>query len=690
MARPRDFARDSLAPLLEPIEIGGVTLRNRIVKAPQDTHFVGPDGQVEDRVIALYEAIARGGVGLIVLASVPPIEMAPEAQQIAIWDDRFIPGLAKVAEAVHAHGARIVVQLNHGGPAEVDHYPSGRAWSASTLEADDLPSPFPHFKPVRGLERDEIHSAVEAYILAAERAHAAGYDGVEVHAAHTYLLASFLTRIWNRRSDDYGPATAESRTRIVRDIIGGIRRRVGDGFMVGVRINGIEFGAPGALTVSEAIENARAIDTLDPAYISVTGYGHGPVPFKYVPDYWRYPEPEPAMTPYVASTKNEGLLIPAAASVRDAVRAPVIGVGGLTPETAAEALRRGRVDLVALGRALWADHDLVNKVAAGRADEVRPCTRCATCEVSPRKCRVNAALGGTDDYVLKPAEVRKRVAVVGGGPAGMEAARVAAERGHAVVLFEKERQLGGMLPLAVMVKGTETEDILGYRDYLVRQLDRLGVEVHLGSSISAEVMGGLELDAIVVAVGGRYRLPDIPGLDTSRVMTTAQLAQRASLPLRLLGSRITRDLTRLYLPFGRRVVVIGGRIEGAETAEFLVKRGRDVTILESGDEFGQGMPARLLMRLEAWLAERGVPVHTGVRFEEISDHGVRFTTSEGERMTVEADDILVAAPQGPETDLAESLAGLAPEVHVVGPKATDRPWLIVDAVAGGFAVGSRL
>ncbi len=679
-----------MAPLLEPIEIGGVTLRNRIVKAPQDTHFVGPDGQVEDRVIALYEAIARGGVGLIVLASVPPIEMAPEAQQIAIWDDRFIPGLAKVAEAVHAHGARIVVQLNHGGPAEVDHYPSGRAWSASTLEADDLPSPFPHFKPVRGLERDEIHSAVEAYILAAERAHAAGYDGVEVHAAHTYLLASFLTRIWNRRSDDYGPATAESRTRIVRDIIGGIRQRVGDGFMVGVRINGIEFGAPGALTVSEAIENARAIDTLDPAYISVTGYGHGPVPFKYVPDYWRYPEPEPAMKPYVASTKNEGLLIPAAASVRDAVRAPVIGVGGLTPETAAEALRRGRVDLVALGRALWADHDLVNKVAAGRADEVRPCTRCATCEVSPRKCRVNAALGGTDDYVLKPAEVRKRVAVVGGGPAGMEAARVAAERGHAVVLFEKERQLGGMLPLAVMVKGTETENILGYRDYLVRQLDRLGVEVHLGSSISAEVMGGLELDAIVVAVGGRYRLPDIPGLDTSRVMTTAQLAQRASLPLRLLGSRITRDLTRLYLPFGRRVVVIGGRIEGAETAEFLVKRGRDVTILESGDEFGQGMPARLLMRLEAWLAERGVPVHTGVRFEEISDHGVRFTTSEGERMTVEADDILVAAPQGPETDLAESLAGLAPEVHVVGPKATDRPWLIVDAVAGGFAVGSRL
>jgi 2,4-dienoyl-CoA reductase (NADPH2) len=396
------------------------------------------------------------------------------------------------------------------------------------------------------------------------------------------------------------------------------------------------------------------------------------------------------MERYVARIKEEGLLIPAAGSIRDAVRAPVIGVGGLTPETAADALTKGRVDLVALGRALWADHDLVNKVAEGRADDVRPCTRCATCEISPRKCRVNAALGSTDDYVVKPAEVRKRVAVVGGGPAGMEAARVAAERGHEVVLFEKERQLGGMLPLAVMVKGTETENILGYRDYLIRQLDVLGVEVRLGSPIDAEAVKGLELDAIVVAAGGRYRLPDIPGIDPSRVTTTAQLAQRAKLPLRFFGPQITRNLTRFYLPFGKRVVVIGGRIEGAETAEFLVKRGRDVTILDSDDAFGQGMPSRLLMRLEAWLADKGVPVHTGVHFEEVTDRGVRFTTSEGKSMTVEADDIIVAAPQGPDTTLAKSLSGLAPEVHVVGPKSTDRPWLIVDAVAGGFAVGSRL
>jgi 2,4-dienoyl-CoA reductase (NADPH2) len=680
----------SFPTLLSPIEVGGIRLSNRIIKAPQDTHFVGPDGQVEDRVVALYEALARGGVGLIVLASVPPIAMAPEAQQIAIWDDEFIPGLARVADAVHRHGSKIVVQLNHGGPAEVDHYPTGRAWSASTLEADELPSPAPHFKPVRGLDLDEIAWVEEAYISAAERAHAAGYDGVEVHAAHTYLLASFLTRIWNRRTDHYGPQTAASRTRIVTNIIEGIRARIGDGFAIGVRINGMEFGATGALSIEDAVENARVLDALGVAYISVTGYGHGPVPFKYVPDYWRYPEPQPDMEPFVDATKREGLLIPAAAAVKDAVRAPVIGVGGLTPEKAERVLADGRADLVAFGRALWADHQLVNKLKTGRAEDIRPCTRCATCEVSPRKCRVNAALGSVDDYVVRPAERSRRVMVIGGGPAGMEAARVAAARGHQVSLYEKDAKLGGMLPLAVMVKGTETEDILSYLDYLRRQIDVLGVDVHLGVAASADLVRRESPDVAVIAVGGTYRLPEIPGIANSIVTTTPDLAKRARLPLRLFGPERTRALTKLYLPFGKRVVVIGGRIEGAETAEFLVKRGRQVTIVDTADSFGDGMPERLLMRLRAWLDDMGTPIHTGVQLHEITATGLRFRTAAGDDRTIDADDVVVALPQGPNRTLARSLEGAVPEVHTIGPEDPGKPWLIVDAVAGGFRAGSAI
>lgn len=680
----------AFSKLLSPVVVGGIPLSNRIAKAPQDTHFVGPDGQVEDRVVALYEGLARGGVGLIFLASVPPIQMAPEAQQIAIWDDQFIPGLARVADAVHKHDSAIFVQLNHGGPAEVEHYPTGPAWSASTLELEALPSAPPHFKPTRGLSVDEIKGVEDAYIRAAERAHAAGYDGVEVHAAHTYLLASFLTRIWNRREDEYGPQTPESRTRIVTNIIDGIRKKLGDDYPIGVRINGREWGAPGALTVDEAVANARVLDKRGVAYISVTGYGHGPVPFKYVPDYWRYPEPQLEMQPFVADSEQDGLLIPPAAEIKKAVRAPVIGVGGLNPQRAERVLASGKVDLVAFGRALWADHELVNKLVAGRAEDIRPCTRCATCETSPRRCRVNGALGSVDRYEIQPTAEPKKVMIIGGGPGGMEAARVAALRGHDVKLYEKERRLGGLLPLAVMVKGTETEDILGYVDYLRNQLDVQGVDVHLGRTATASTIEEAEPDVVVVATGGKYRLPDIPGISNKIVTSAADLARRARLPLQLFGPRTTRSLTKAYLPFGKRLLVVGARLEGVETAEFLIKRGRSVTIVDDSDRFGEGMPERLLMRLRSWFAEQGTQIYTGVGYREINDHGLRFIESDGRERMIEADNIVVALPQVPDLELSQAIGGLVPELHTIGPAGDDRPWLIVDAVAAGFRIGTTV
>ena len=684
------MAAERYPHLLSPIELGGLELPNRIVKAPQDTHFVGLDGRVEGRVLALYEALARGGVSLILLASVPPIAMAPAARQIAIWDDTFIPGLAKVADAVHKHGSFIFVQLNHGGPAEVEHFPSGRAWSASTLETDQLPSPPPFFKPTRGLGIDEIEAVEDAYVNAAVRAHSAGYDGVEIHAAHTYLLASFLTRIWNKRNDEFGPQSAASRTRIVRNIIDKIRRRLGDDYPIGVRINGREWSAPGALNVVDAVANAQELDRAGVAYVSVTGYGHGPVPFKYVPEYWRYPEPQPDMEPFVAISEEEGLLIPSAAAIKRAVTAPVIGVGGLNPDRAERALANGMVDLVAMGRPLWADHDLVNKLKSGRAADIRPCTKCATCEASPRRCRVNAALGTVDDYELTPADEPRRVTVIGGGPAGMEAARVAASRGHHVTLLERQSQLGGLLPLAVMVKGTDTEDILSYLEYLRNQLDVLGVNVQLGRAAGPADLATARPDAVIVATGGKYQMPDVPGISRSIVTSAGDLARMAKQPLRFVGPRVTRAATKLYLPFGKRVIVIGARIEGVETAEFLIKRGRAVTIVDTADSFGLGMPERLLMRLRVWLQERETPIHLGVRLEEVTDDGLHLVTSDGRRRFLEADDIVVALPQVPDTTLADAIATTAPDVRHIGPPPTGEPWLIVDAVAAGFRVAKSV
>ena len=681
MARRRTYDT-----LLSPVRIGTLTVPNRVAKAPQDTHFVGPDGQVEERVLALYEALAQGGVGLVFLASVPPIQTAPEAEQIAIWGDEFIPGLSEVVRRVQRHGSRIFVQLNHGGPAEVDHYPSGRAWAPSTLEVEDLPSPPPHFKPVRGLSLEEIHWVEEQYVAAAARAHQAGFDGVEVHAAHTYMLGSFLSRLWNKRDDEYGVQTVENRTRIVANVLAGIRGRLGADYPVGVRINGQEWGADGALTPAESVAIARALEAAGAQYISVSGYGHGPVPFKYVPDYWRYPEPRDDMKRYLRGPYRAGLLRPATAAIRDAVSVPVIAVGRIRPEQAEDLLRRGEADLIAMGRSLWADPDLVNKIAEGRREDVRPCTFCATCEVSPRRCRVNAALGSVDDYRLVPAPNPKRVMVVGGGPAGMEAARVAAARGHTVALFEKDRRLGGLLPLAVMVKGTETEDILALRSYLEGQMERLGVGVHRGVTVTPDVVARHRPDALIWAAGGKYRLPDIPGIDHPKVVTAEELRRRVNLPLRYLGPRLLRLLTSVFLPIGKEVVVIGGRIEGVETAEFLLKRGRRVTIVDTAEELGEGMPGRLLMRLLHWLDETRVPIHTGVReYVGIDDAGLTLVDADGTTRTIEADTIVVALPQVPDDRL--DLEGVAPEVRVVGPRRDGTSWLIVDAIAAGFEAG---
>ena len=272
----------------------------------------------------------------------------------------------------------------------------------------------------------------------------------------------------------------------------------------------------------------------------------------------------------------------------------------------------------------------------------------------------------------------------------MEAARVAAIRGHAVTLYEKERSLGGMLPLAVTVKGTETEDILGYLDYLKRQLEILDVDVRLGVKSTPDDIRRESPEVVVVAVGGTYEVPAIPGMTNGLVTTTPALAKRARLPLRWLGPERVRSLSKLYLPFGKRIVVIGARIEGVETAEFLIKRGRDVTIVDNTDSFGDGRPQRLLMRLRAWLEERETPIHLGVEVEEITDEGVRVRTAAGDVMEIRADDVVLAAPQGPNTTMIEAFADVDAEVHIVGPQSADHPWLIVDAVAGGFRVGSSI
>jgi len=351
------------------------------------------------------------------------------------------------------------------------------------------------------------------------------------------------------------------------------------------------------------------------------------------------------------------------------------------------------IDLAIFGRPLYADPEFPNKLAAGRLEDIAPCTHCATCEdppSGPRRCRTNGALGTVDGYILKPADKKKRVMVVGGGPAGMETARVAAIRGHEVSLYEKEPKLGGLLPLAIMVKGTENEDLPAQVSYLKNQVAKLGVKVNLGQEITPALVKEAKPDVVVLATGGKYTLPKIPGIDRKNVVTSADLARKVKLPLRIFGSKVLRWLTGFYLPVGKRVVVMGGLVEGCETAEFLVKRGRKVTLVETSDELGKGIPPRYFQNLPPWFALKGVTTLTGVKYEQITDKGLTVTTKAGKRQTIKADTIMVTMPQQPNTDLFKSLKGKVPEVHLIGPSDGSESWLVVNAVDNGHRIGRTI
>ena len=684
--------------LLQPGRIGKLQLRNRIIMAPMGSNFAESDGTCGERIQAYYEARAAGGAGLLIMgvgAIAFPAGTA-EPYQVGLSDDRFLPGLSQLVERVHKHGAKIAIQLQHAGKTAVRDLAEGRE-----LWVPSLPPPFktdmmdsltreelgafissgrPKSKPqVRVLDKADIAQLVSWFGDAAERARRAGFDGVEIHAAHTYIIAGFLSSYYNKRDDEYG-GSLENRARLMLEVIREVRQRTGDDFGVWLRLDAQELRLDGGIALEECQAFAQMAEAAGVDAVSVSAYA--------------------ATTTGVAFTEAPLVQKPAgfldwATQVKNVVKVPVIAVGRLDPDTADRAIAEGKCDFVAMARKLLADPELPNKLIKGDAGAIRPCIYCYVCVsqifVNQRvKCAANPFTGHEHDKLILPAEQPRHIVVVGGGPAGLEAARLASLRGHRVTLLERSGRLGGTLFFAALAY-PENGALL---DNLVHQVSQLPIDVHLNTAATPELLRELGADQVLVANGARRAAPDIPGADLKhvwsgdelrRLMTgdradeiakaKLSLAQRTMMKAgSLTGATNSTDaikqLSKLWMPLGKQVVIIGGGLVGLELAEFLVERGRQVTVLEPDASLGRELSIVRRWRVLDNLRQHHVALLTQVQIERIDTKAVHYRDQQGQSQQVVADSVVLALGAGPDASLADELASSGLPIHRLGDSHT--------------------
>lgn len=630
--------------LFTPIEVAGLRLKNRLVMPPMGTGLPDHEGFVTDRTVDYYRRRAEGGVGII---SVEASLVAPDSYgvgpEIRLHGERFVPGLRRLAEAVKAHDCAVGIQLWHPGRQTLLGTPI--APSAIPLSPR---TPVPHELTV-----DEIHGLVRTYAEAAVHSKAAGFDFVEVHGAHCYLPCEFISPLSNRRTDEYG-GDLRGRARFALEVVAAVREACGPDYPVFFRISGTE-GADGGFDVEDAAQVARWLVEAGVACLSVSAGNWYALHYTIPPMFM-----------------ERGCLVPYAARIREATGAPVIAAGRLDDaELAERVLREGQADLVAVGRQLIADADWPNKVREGREADVRPCIACNACVdlvavAKEARCAVNPEVGREGSWRMEPASTPRRVMVVGGGPAGLEAARIAAERGHRVSIWDREPELGGKLDVAS--RAPDKDVVLRFRDWEVRMLERLGVEMHAGVEVTRELVDRENPDVVLLASGADPLIPPIPGLEGPNVIDAQQLL-----------------LDRVPVEPGERVAVIGGSATGCETAEHLVIRGAgQVTILEMRPHVGQGIEQITRRHLLGWLREHGVEILTRAKVTMVEMNQVLYERADGSAAAVPVDRVAMAVgwrPRGPR--LQAKLEGR--EVLVLGD--ASRPADFVAAVNAGADAG---
>ncbi|MFC1838754.1 FAD-dependent oxidoreductase [Thermodesulfobacteriota bacterium] len=671
--------------LLEPGKIGKVRTKNRIIKACGGAEDIGPRNR------AFMESLARGGTGLVIWGDVAvehPRGITIPITERHLQDETNLEAMRQIADAVHRHDCPVFVQIFHTGPQAF--LPEGiQTVSASAIDENEqeelLVRQVPH-----ELTIPEIKEMVGKFVRTAELVKEAGFDGVEVNAARMNLINSFLSRAWNRRRDVYGCQNMENRTRFLVEIVKAIKNRLGDDFPVITLINGMEVRIKNGTTIEEAREIAQILEKagVDALHVRVFGY-HGFDALDASPKGTYHSEDtKPLPSELDWSMGGKAALSPLSAAIKKVVSIPVITVGGLEdPLVGEKILEEGKADFIGICKGLMADPATGNKVAEGRIEDIAYCPDCGDCsrvllsmvmsnEPVAIRCRVNATLGSDQDYEIPAAQKKKKVLVVGGGPGGMEAARVAAIRGHEVVLYEKDNRMGGLLPWVAMIKGLNIDcDVMLLSNYLENQVRKLGVNIRLGEEFNTDRLREVNPDAVILAPGRIAVKPRIEGINNSNVIDIYDLYHGMKDDLDLMEPDIMRGLNRYWESVGKNVVIVGGTVAGSGLAEYLAEKCRNVTIVDTNTIWGDwpigGSPGL-----------RPVNKMPGVSIEKISDNGITVTTNDGERETIEADTVITAIEPELNRDLFEAVKEKIPETYLLGMDYKEDS--IMDTIASGY------
>ena len=616
--------------VFRPLKIGPLTARNRIEVSPAEPFLCTKDGQITGEFVAFTAAMAKGGAGIVTVGDSPVNQAYADANHyvVNLADPFIVHGLVRVTDAIHRYGALASIELN--------------------LRADYLPA---------DLTREEVRQIIRDFADCAERCRKGGFDMGMLHGGHGHTVSQFYSPYFNRRTDEYGADCMENRCRFACELIDAVRERIGPDMAIEWRMSGDELLEPGVgVGLDEAVELAKYIqDRIDIVHISAGSmYDVRTIPYTIQPSYM----PRPTNLHLAERFKRE-------------LRIPVTSVGSFNIELAEEALAAGKADMIAMIRPFIADPELVNKARHGRADDIRPCIRCNVCTgddphgcPKPLRCTVNPVSGRNPDFdKIERAETSKKVVIIGGGCAGMEAARRLAERGHRPVIFERSAALGGSL-VDAGANPLKT-DVRRYAEWSVRStLSTPGIDIHLGTEATPELVLAEKPDAVIIAVGSEQIIPNVPGVDGDNVALAVAVDRGEVKP-------------------SRRVVLVGAGLTGSETAVTLAREGHEVTLidmlnleeLEARDK-NIGMIHRLAL-------EAGVSLQGGLRLSEIRPDSVIAVDAGGAEHEIFCDSVVLSLGVRPRSDVVERFRCLCDETYVVGD-CCRRAGNITSAVREGF------